>query len=98
MVEQKATLTQQKAAPKPAEKTRMAATSAQQRRSSGIPGFVTFVFFTFRCHLFFILRCHLFSSQTHALSHTIFHFSYLMKPLGETLLILLPVVLQSVVL
>ena len=23
-------------------------------------GFVTFVFFTLRCHLFFILRCHLF--------------------------------------
>ena len=34
-----------------------------------------------------------FSSLTHALSHTIFHCSYLMKPLGETLSILLSVVL-----
>ena len=39
-----------------------------------------------------------FSSKTHALSHTIFHFSYLMKTVGETWLIRLSVVLPSVVL
>ena len=60
--------------------------------------FVTFVYFTLRSQLFFILRCHLLSSWTHALSHTIFHFSYLMRPVDETSLILLSVVLPSVVL
>ena len=58
--------------------------------------FVTFVFFTLRCHLFFILRCHLFFFINHGLSHTVFHSSHLMKPLGETSLILLAVVLPSV--
>ena len=61
-------------------------------------GFVTFVFFTLRCPLLLILRCHLFSSWTHALSYAIFHFSYMMKPVGETWLILLSVVLPSFVL
>ena len=37
-----------------------------------------------------------FSSSTHALYHTVFHFSYLIKVLGETSLILLSVVLPSV--
>ena len=37
-----------------------------------------------------------FSLKIHALSHPVFHFSYVMKPLGETPLILLSVVLPSV--
>ena len=59
-------------------------------------GFVAFVVFTLRCVLFFILRFQVFSSKTHALSHTIFRFCYLMKRLGETLSILLRVVLLTV--
>ena len=39
-----------------------------------------------------------FSSSTHALSHSVFHFCYLMKRLVETSLILLSVVLPSVAL
>ena len=57
--------------------------------------FVTFVFFTLRCHLFFILRYNLSSSSTHALSHSVFHFSYLMKLQGEAWLILLSVGVPS---
>ena len=56
-------------------------------------GFVTLVYFPLRSQLFFIFRCHLFSSLAFVLSRTIFHFSYLMKPAGETSLILLSVVL-----
>ena len=61
-------------------------------------GFVTFVFFTLRCHLFLILRCQLFFFINSCAFLYYFRFSYLMKPLGETLSILLPVVLLSVVL
>ena len=60
--------------------------------------FFTFVNFTLCCNLFFLHRSHRFSSETHALSHCIFDSSYLKKPVGETLSILLPVVLLSVVL
>ena len=61
-------------------------------------GFVTFGFFTLRCLLFFILLCHLFFFiKTHTLSHTIFHFFYLMKPVDETSLILLSVVLWIII-
>ena len=44
--------------------------------------FVTFVFFTLRCRLFFILRCHPFFFINSCAFHTVFHFSYLMKPVG----------------
>ena len=60
--------------------------------------FVTFVFFTLRCHLFSYLAVTFFSSSTHTLSHIFFHFSYLMKPDGGTVLILLSVVLPFVAL
>ena len=56
-------------------------------------GFVTFVIFTLRCHLFFILRSHRYSSYNRALSHNIFHSSFLMKPVAETWSIQLPLVL-----
>ena len=46
-------------------------------------GFVAFVVFTLRCHPLFILRCQLFLFITGAHSHTIFHFFYLMKCLGN---------------
>ena len=39
-----------------------------------------------------------FSSSIHGRSHTVFYFSYLMKPVGKTSLILLSVVLPSVAL
>ena len=50
---------------------------------------------------FSYLAVTIFSSGTHALSHAIFHFSYLISPtcfVGKTWLILLSVVLPSVVL
>ena len=55
-----------------------------------------FSYFAVTYFTYFVLT--IFSSETHALSHTVFHFSYLMKPLGETSLILLSVVLPSVAL
>ena len=73
-------------------------TSVRPRSHLSLLGFVTFVYFTLRFHFFFIHRCNPFSSYTHALTPTIFHFSYPMKPPGETLSILLPLVLLSVVL
>ena len=69
-------------------------------RSSALRSFSTglcrFRIFTLCCHLFFMLRRQLFSSLAYALSHTVFHFCYLMKRPGEPLSILLPVVLLTV--
>ena len=61
-------------------------------------GFVTFVFSHFAVTYFAYFAVTFFNSLTHALSHTVFHFSYLMKPLGEMSSILLSIVLPSVAL
>ena len=62
-------------------------------------GFCHFrIFHTLLSAIFHTSLSPFFFIKTPALSHIIFHFSYLMKPVGETLLILLSVVRPSVVL
>ena len=65
--------------------------------SSAFSHFPTDFFSHFVFILFSYFALTLFSSKAHSLCHTIFHCSDLMKRLGETLSVLLPVLLLSIV-